>query len=298
MDPAEEQAMEVEALESIYMDDFKKVGDAPLQMEIHLTPGEEENHVAIFLDVVAPPEYPEVQPEFTVRVDKGLAPKHVEEISKLLAEQAEENVGMACVFTLAEAAKEWLQEHNETGLAGGSSYDDMMLKQRQKEKAKAKAEEAERVKAEIAASAVDPDEEAARRRLEGTAVTPESFAAWRAAFEAEMAAKEEEVIKAAAAVSGAAGSAAAKEAKAAKEKAGRLSGRALFQKDATAFAAEAEAAAEAVVPATAVEDESLFDMADADMDELEFDLMDDLDDGEDGDGDGDAVAAAAAAAAE
>ena len=86
MDPAEEQAMEVEALESIYMDDFKKVGDAPLKMEIHLTPGEEENHVAIFLDVVAPPEYPEVQPEITVRVDKGLAPKHVEEISKLLAE--------------------------------------------------------------------------------------------------------------------------------------------------------------------------------------------------------------------
>ena len=57
MDPAEEQAMEVEALESIYMDDFKKVGDAPLQMEIHLTPGEEENHVAIFLDVVNTSEF-------------------------------------------------------------------------------------------------------------------------------------------------------------------------------------------------------------------------------------------------
>lgn len=45
---AEEQSLEVEALESIYAEDFKKTSDAPvLQWQVHLEPyqsGEGENH--------------------------------------------------------------------------------------------------------------------------------------------------------------------------------------------------------------------------------------------------------------
>ena len=112
----EEQRDEVEALESIYMEDFVKLSDEPpLKYAIGLVPnpGEEdgENHVRVTLECTIPAAYPNVGPEMSVSVDKGLSAKQADELLALANAQAEENVGMPMMFTVGEALKEWLVEH-------------------------------------------------------------------------------------------------------------------------------------------------------------------------------------------
>ncbi|POM80248.1 Hypothetical protein PHPALM_1943, partial [Phytophthora palmivora] len=50
-DYKEEQAMEVEALEAIYMDDFSKLTEDPLTYQVHVVPNQdgENNFVALIL---------------------------------------------------------------------------------------------------------------------------------------------------------------------------------------------------------------------------------------------------------
>ena len=70
------------------------------------------------------------------------------------------------VFTLHTAAKEWMVERWSAGGGGG-------------------AEEEERDEDGLTAAQRAAKEEAEQRRREGTPVTPETFAAWQARFEAE-----------------------------------------------------------------------------------------------------------------
>lgn len=46
---------------------------------------------------------------------KGLADSQVKEIKQLLAQQVEENMGMAMMYTLSEAVREYLVENNREG---------------------------------------------------------------------------------------------------------------------------------------------------------------------------------------
>ncbi|PWN98022.1 hypothetical protein FA09DRAFT_330181 [Tilletiopsis washingtonensis] len=108
--------------------------------------------------------------------DNCLAAQHVRPPSTsqplISFHQAEESLGMAMVFTLA------------------SHLRDALTNYLQREKEAKAAEEARRRDAEIEAEA---------EKFRGTAVTPERFAAWRVAFEKEMAAAaakaEEERIR-------------------------------------------------------------------------------------------------------
>ncbi len=47
-----------------------------------------------------------------VAADKGLLPEQVGELQRLVDAAAEENVGMAAVFTIAESVKDWLLRNN------------------------------------------------------------------------------------------------------------------------------------------------------------------------------------------
>ena len=74
MDYAEEQAMEVEALEAIYMDDFKRLEDgagALAAFEVTIVPeqgaDDDVNHVSIAMHVAYTETYPEAAPELRVR---------------------------------------------------------------------------------------------------------------------------------------------------------------------------------------------------------------------------------------
>jgi hypothetical protein len=53
--------------------------------------------------------------QLEVIVKKGLADSHVKEIKQLLAQQVEENMGMAMMYTLCEAMREYLVENNREG---------------------------------------------------------------------------------------------------------------------------------------------------------------------------------------
>ena len=138
---------------------------------------------------------------------------------------AEENLGMAMVFTIVSAGIEWLGETND--------------------RLKREAEEERRKLKEL-------EEEEERKKLEGTKVTIESFLAWKAEFDAEMAVHR-------------------KEKEAAKKDKNKKSGRELFMTDKNLIESDIKFLAETGDEAVTV-DESLFeDLDDLDLDEDESD---------------------------
>lgn len=180
MDHADEQAQELEALESIYYDSFERLeGDAPTfrihvktedhdervrMLEIKWAAAGEEDEREIPLNyrlrVSFPPRYPEEPPELSCEdAHEDLGEEDLEKFLEDLNPVIEENLGMPMVFALATAAKDGLE--------------DLI---------RARADAAENARIERLAR----EEAEERKRREGTKVTPESFAAWKKAFEKEM----------------------------------------------------------------------------------------------------------------
>ncbi|KAI9905666.1 hypothetical protein PsorP6_013769 [Peronosclerospora sorghi] len=149
-DYKEEQAMEVEALEAIYMDDFVRLGW--------------NSTVALLLQAEIPETYPNVAPkvciasslsittdigllttglcndcQLDVIVKKGLAESQVKEIKQLLAQQVNENMGMAMMYTLSEAVREYIVENNREG-NDGSEHQEMLRRMEQKKRKEEKVE--------------------------------------------------------------------------------------------------------------------------------------------------------------
>lgn len=152
----EEQEMEAEALEAIFMESFKVVKDSqPFRWSVRLAPvdcggdaveDEKENHVVVNLLAEIPLDYPESSPpEIDVEVVRGLAEEQRRQILDLAKEEAEANAGMAAIFTVCEAVREWLGENNIKGQDDGSMYAQMIWKQNEAEKAKVSASRRGRV---------------------------------------------------------------------------------------------------------------------------------------------------------
>ena len=138
---------------------------------------------------------------------------------------AEESLGMAMLFTIVFAGIEWLGETN-----------DRLKREAEEERKKLK----------------ELEEEEERKKLEGTKVTIESFLAWKAEFDAEMAVHR-------------------KEKEAAKKDKNKKSGRELFMTDQNLIESDIKFLAETGDEAVTV-DESLFeDLDDLDLDEDESD---------------------------
>ena len=269
----EEQAMELEAMASIFMDDYTgpDVDDPdalaamprPYTFAIKLVPDpaadDAENHVGVVLRFSLPPTYPDVLPDLELAPVKGkpLRGDQLETLRALCTETGEGLLGMPMAFSVCEAAKEWLVEHNEPA-GDGSGYAAMMKRQkdaaRAEEAADAAAAQAEAAEAEAEWDDEAMEKERARRRAAGTACTPESFAAWRDRFDAEVA----EAMRAARAArlaskDKAVVAAATAEAKR-EERANRQTGKQLFQQDASFLeAAELEAAAGAAAAEAAAD---------------------------------------------
>jgi hypothetical protein len=82
--------------------------------------------VGIFLHCALSANYPAVEPPVVdVEVLKGLNKKHADELRDLLDQTAQENIGIPSIFTIAEAAREWLRDNNVAG-QDGSMYADMV----------------------------------------------------------------------------------------------------------------------------------------------------------------------------
>jgi hypothetical protein len=190
----EEQADEIEALEAIYPEEFEQVdGATPPQYRIHLVPDpseDEENHISLYIICDIPADYPSIKPLLTIEPKKGLSKKRCDEVLEIARAAATENLGMPCVFTIAEAVREWMVDNNNSG-QDGSMYAEMMQRVNEKGNEQKKAEV--RKATAVAADAEGVEEEVTHEELErirkrqaGEAVTVDSFLTWKVKFEAEM----------------------------------------------------------------------------------------------------------------
>lgn len=177
MDYQAEQEMEMEALQSILMDDLQELLDDrpegwPLSStayRIAINPEEAhsggENEYRLELVFAHTPNYPDEPPLYKARSVRGLSDADMATLNHSLAEQADDNLGMAMIYVLVSAAQEWLREKVMQG-ADTPTLDPEAAK-------KAEDEAEERRLAEI--------------RSHGTMITPQTFTEWKARFEAEMA---------------------------------------------------------------------------------------------------------------
>jgi hypothetical protein len=179
MDYAEDQAMEVEALESILMDDMRKMDDdsgdgiaqaisACYQIEISaygdndsVPEDQGEGDDAVLGLVFSHTEkYPDEPPLLKCRSVRGLRDAELVDIQRKITEQAESSVGQAMIFDLVQTCKDWMRER-----VGASDFVDEETEEELKARLEAEAEE--RLK---------------QMRLVGTPVTEENFKAWQAGF--------------------------------------------------------------------------------------------------------------------
>lgn len=178
---AEQQADEVAALAAIFGEgEFDELtaeeeGDESAlpgfdkSYRIHVRPeedGEDPGDVPQRLGLVFayPTEYPDEAPVLACQSIQGIAKADLKALEAHLAEEAQNNLGMAMMFTLATAAKEWLREH--ANLEVGEVEDPAAAAKRM---------------------AAEEERQAKARRAAGTPVTKESFEDWRTRFDAERA---------------------------------------------------------------------------------------------------------------
>lgn len=198
-DQEEEQAMEIEALEAIFLEDCEVVSPvAPREVNITIYPipgddNDSENKVGIKLNLKLPKEYPTVLPDMKIEGLKGLTEKHTQILLETAKEEAENNLGMPMIFTISEILKEWLIENNRDQ-TDQSMYAQMMAKVEDAEREKQKDEEYKQrwENAENEDGGVDQDDEDIVRPVTGTVVTSENFTEWLNKFAKE---KEEERLK-------------------------------------------------------------------------------------------------------
>ncbi|KAJ3026439.1 UNVERIFIED_CONTAM: RWD domain-containing protein 1 [Siphonaria sp. JEL0065] len=207
-DYAEEQLHELEALKSIFFDEFSEpdVPTTPASFSLHIKlddyygPQPEPEYT---LKVTYTPEYPDTLPILQITNAVSLDAEEIDKLSGLLIENAESQLGMAMIF----GVHAWAQESLETHV-----------------RERIEREEREREERILA------EEEAERQRHAGTKVTTESFSDWRTRFFKEM---EEEEKKKALEKLGGANSAGAKAAARAEANKGKFTGKSLFEKDKT-----------------------------------------------------------------
>ncbi|KOO35215.1 eukaryotic translation initiation factor 2-alpha kinase 4 isoform 1 [Chrysochromulina tobinii] len=127
-DPHRECEEELLVVQSIFMDEAsvadgehgKVVGLKLLPCPNRL-PGE-ENHCEALLEAHLPPSYPILPPRLQLTPVRGLRVAEVEELRAQLAEHVAANAGYPQLMGLAELARGFLIEHNQTP----SSYEEML----------------------------------------------------------------------------------------------------------------------------------------------------------------------------
>ena len=113
-DYGEEQRNELEALESIYPDSFTVLSENPPSFTITVTSeaGENDETVQTILKFTYSEKYPDEAPLYEIFAQLNLEDNDVADILKLLALQAEENLGMVMIFTLVTAVQEKLNSRS------------------------------------------------------------------------------------------------------------------------------------------------------------------------------------------
>lgn len=160
-DALEELQQELEALEAIFEADYLLEAAAEGEDGARFRVAVDEGDARVTLHFAHVKGYPEAPIEVSVRGEEGVGSARRAALQRALATAAEDAVGAPSAFGIVEAARDWLA-------GGGDAVEDVDAGQFETVDASARA--AVEV---IAAKAM------------GTPVNAESFAKWRAAFEAE-----------------------------------------------------------------------------------------------------------------
>ncbi|KAJ3131050.1 RWD domain-containing protein 1 [Physocladia obscura] len=226
MDHAEEQALEVEALRSIFYDEFSEEAGSEgraFGLLVRSSEGSGPDGSAaseVRLRVAYTPAYPETPPHLALDGVVGLDEAEAAALLAGLVALADGQIGMAMVFALHAAAVDALD----------AAVRDQRLRRER---------ELQELQAQL-------DAEEARAR-QGTSVTPESFGRWRAGFLREVAADERRIAIERVGL---------KALQRAEANKGKTTGRALFEKDRSL--AKSDAAMMADDDADLVVDANLF----------------------------------------
>lgn len=174
----EEQQLELESLESIFVDEFELITEDPITYEVTIKAEREDeanNYIVVKLKVEYPTDYPKVAPKFQF---KNLSPVNLSitdfnQCHEIFKRTAEEMLGEQMIFAIIENVREYLQEKN-----------DVFVEQKQKE------EEEERIReANIGKKFI------AETRLDYTPVNETTFSAWLKKYMGERAQQREEEYK-------------------------------------------------------------------------------------------------------
>jgi len=164
MDYKSEQHDEIEALDSIYCGELEILETEPFYKFVLAIKSEEyepesNNGLSCKLEFTYTPKYPEEPLIVQIEEPENFEDGDEARLKEHLAEQMEENLGMVMVFTLVSAAQEWLNVQ----------WDRIKLHRE-----------------ESAAKIMIEEEEAERKRFEGTRVCVETFMTWKEKFDEEM----------------------------------------------------------------------------------------------------------------
>jgi hypothetical protein len=176
MNYLEEQEQEVEALQSIYMDDFVLLEKNKYEITLRNEP-EEEIQVQIKLSVEYPEKYPEVLCYFSIE-SLDLTRTECENLLSNLTEVMEENLGTGVlVFNLTTHIQDYLSQYSS------KKEEENEFKKIQKEKEEEK-ERLSKLNRFVKDSEIDFIED-------GNPVTLENFAQWKLQFDKEYLEKKE-----------------------------------------------------------------------------------------------------------
>ncbi|XP_033327646.2 RWD domain-containing protein 1 [Megalopta genalis] len=164
MDYEEEQHNEIEALESIYCGELEILAVEPfytfaIPIKTEEYEPETANGLSCRLEFTYTSNYPDEPLLVSIEEQENFEHGSDKLLKDHLIEQMNENLGMVMVFTLVSAAQEWLN----------CQWDKIKLKRE-----------------ESAAQKLKEEEEAERKKFEGTRVTVETFLSWKEKFDLEM----------------------------------------------------------------------------------------------------------------
>eukprot|EP00930_Biecheleria_cincta_P079976 TRINITY_DN68039_c0_g1_i1.p1 TRINITY_DN68039_c0_g1~~TRINITY_DN68039_c0_g1_i1.p1 ORF type:complete len:318 (-),score=65.11 TRINITY_DN68039_c0_g1_i1:384-1337(-) len=107
---------EIEALEAMFGEDFKRTGEVSVELLI-APPPESDGHIygSARLQCCFPPEYPEnAAPGIKIIAGAELSEAQVSQIQNVAETAAAEGSGSVVVFSVTEAVREWLQDNTKT----------------------------------------------------------------------------------------------------------------------------------------------------------------------------------------
>ncbi|KAG4080211.1 hypothetical protein HA402_008282 [Bradysia odoriphaga] len=170
----EDQTNEIEALDSIYCGEMEILATEPfhrfkLPISTEEFSTDEDNGLACHLVFTYTEKYPDTAPLVEIEDDVNFEDTYSARLIDHINETITENLGIEMIFSLVSSAQEWLNVR----------WDEH------------KKEEENRLSIKKIA-----EEEAERKKFEGTRVTVESFLAWRNEFELDtgIAAKREKLL--------------------------------------------------------------------------------------------------------